>query len=165
MTPAAGSAPQRLAVRRSDLSPLVEAVAAQAAAGRGWINLAPDVGDGEGGGGQQPARSGGWFSARGPAVPHATLVPGRTRRRGRVEPARVGIEHGRGPRAVAQLAASGHPVPTGWRVRQDHPRRGLVVEVAADAPAALVVDWLVGAAARLSEVPTGDAWLAEVWAG
>jgi hypothetical protein len=158
------TAPQRLTVRRSELTPLAEVMAAQAAAGRGWINLAPDLG-GEADDGQPPSRGGGWFSGRGPSVPHATWVAGRTTRRGRTEPARLGIEHGRGPRALAQLAAAGHPLPSDWRVRQDHPKRGLVVELPADAAPAQVAAWLVGAAAVLSEAPTGDVWLAEVWPG
>jgi len=152
--------PRRLIVRRSDPAPLVDAVAARAADGRGWINLAPDLGD------DHPAAvGGGWFSARGPTVPHATYVAARPGRGGRVAPAQVGIEHGAGPRAVARLADAGHPLPAGWRVRQDHPRRGLVAEVAPGAEPARIVEWLLGAAAVLSGVPTGDAWLADVWEG
>jgi hypothetical protein len=152
--------PLRLTLRRSAPAELVEAVAARAADGRGWINLAPDLGDDH-----PPTSGGGWFSGRGPTVPHATYVAARAGRRGRVTPAQVGIEHGSGPQAVARLAEAGHPLPAGWRVRQDHPRRGLVAEVGPDTDPGRVVEWLLGAAAVLSGVPTGDVWLAEVWEG
>ena len=43
------------------------------------------------------------------------------------EPATIGIEHGQGPRVVRTLADRDVAVPEGWRVAQDHARRGLVV--------------------------------------
>jgi hypothetical protein len=143
---------------RPDPQPLDAVVPALAAARRGWVNLAPDLGDDH-----SAAQRGGWFSARGPAAPHATYLAGRQRRSGRSDPAQVGIEHASGTKAAKRLAEAGHAVPAGWVVRQDHPKRGLVVEVPTGEPAERVVTWLLEAAVQLSRVPLGERWVAEVW--
>jgi hypothetical protein len=137
---------------------LVGIVADLAERGDGWVNVAPDLGDGN------PASiPGGWFSSRGPQAPHATYVPSQVKRNGRREPAQLGIEHASGPKAARQLAAAGHGVPTEWRVRQDHSKRGLVLAVPPEAEATTIVTWMLTAAGLLSQVPLDDGWLAEVW--
>jgi hypothetical protein len=136
----------------------VEAFERLQRAGGGWINLAPDLGDD-----RPPSRAGGWFSARGPEAPHATFMAGRVRRNGRVEPAQLGIEHASGTKAAQRLREGGLELPGRAIVRQDHPKRGLVLAVPADAPATALVDWLLEASTRLSRVPIGDSWLAEIW--
>lgn len=152
------STPRGLRFRRSDPVELVEAFAQLQQMGGGWINLAPDLGDD-----RPPSRAGGWFSARGPEAPHATLMAGRVRRNGRTDPAQLGIEHASGTKAAQRLREGGLEPPTGAVVRQDHPKRGLVVEVPADSPPAGLVAWLLEASTRLSRVPIGDNWLAEIW--
>ncbi len=64
-----------------------------------------------------------------------------------------------------KLRDLGLPLPQGWRVTQDHPRRGLVALVPAQVPAADVVDWLLAAAAAVCTVPTTGRWTAAVHAG
>ncbi|CAN5750066.1 hypothetical protein BH20ACT2_BH20ACT2_15520 [soil metagenome] len=125
----------------------------------GWLNLSPEVDEDA-----EPAAGGGLFSvlgARRPAVPLLPWLPGRNGRKGR-EPITVGIQHGVGARVAGRLVDAGAPVPDGWAVLQDNPRRGLVVEIPehADHDAALV--WLTRAAAALCTAPFTGHWLAEV---
>jgi hypothetical protein len=104
----------------------------------------------------------GIFTAKGPDVPEVSWVPGARGGR-RVEPLSIGIRHGAGPKVKLSLAKAGHPVPDGWYVVQDNPRRGLVAQVPDSEPHAAVLDWLMKAAAILSNVPlTGD-WRARIW--
>jgi hypothetical protein len=104
----------------------------------------------------------GVFSASGPVVPLCTWTPGERRRRG-VEPAAVGIQHAAGPKAVRRLAASPAPVPDGWDVVQDHPRRGLVVRPPEGEGPAAVLAWLLGAGEVLCGPPVSGWWTAAVF--
>ena len=135
---------------------VVDRMETMAAAEAGWLNLTPgldmDV--------PPPARSplASIFGARGPTVPLATWMP----RQGR-DQATGGIQHPEGPQAVKLLAERGAPVPAGWRVVQDHPKRGLVVAVVGgngrdDLDRALV--WLLGATAVLCPWPRTGEWRA-----
>ena len=144
-------------------SAVVSRMAAMAAAGAGWINLSPGLDVDE----PPPERSGlgALLAARGPTVPLATWAPAQGR-----EPASAGIQHNQGPRAAAMLAERGVPVPDGWRIRQDHPRRGLVVVPALAVPtdeAALdtVLDWLLRAAGALCPVRRTGEWRAYCYEG
>jgi predicted phage tail protein len=56
-------------------------------------------------------------------------------------------------------------LPDGWRITQDHPRRGLVAQVPADADDRAVMDWLLGAAVLVCAVPVTGRWTASVHAG
>jgi hypothetical protein len=66
---------------------------------------------------------------------------------------------------VATLRDLGLPLPEGWRVVQDHPRRGLVAKLPAGADDAGVLDWLIRAAGALCTVPGTGQWRAEVFEG
>lgn len=132
---------------------------ALAAAGRGWVNLSPGL-DLDA---APPPRStlGRMFSGRGPTVPLATWAPAQDR-----DPSTAGIEHGEGPGAAALLAEARTPVPDGWRVLQDHPKRGFVVAI----PAATtteeldtVLRWLLRAAGALCAWPRTGEWRAMVY--
>ena len=128
-------------------------------AGRGWINLAPEVPEDE------DVTAPGLFSflsARGPSVPLCTWVGPHTRR-GQPRPAQLGIQHATGTRTAARLDSLGLGVPTGWRVTQDHPRRGLVVDVAFEAADPVVLDWLLDAGRALCPARTTGTWLGEVF--
>lgn len=107
---------------------------------KGWINLSPALDEDE----DPPPRSStfGLFSGRGPDVPLCTWVPG--------PPVEVGIQHGAGPKAVDVLGNLGEPVPDGWRVTQDHSRRGLVAVVPDGIPDEQVLDWLLRAGTALA---------------
>ena len=152
MTPAG-----HLEFRRESPEDAVALLGELAGNGQGWVNIYPVVDDAP-----PEARSGlfGIFSGRGPAVPLATYVPS-TIGRHREQPASVGIQHGAGPRAVARLSDAGIEVPARWRVRQDHPRRGLVLELPGDEPVGQVLAFLLDAATALSRVRTGESWAAE----
>ncbi len=125
--------------------------------GTGWVNFDAGVDKDV----PVPSRSllGGLIGARGPDLPHCSWVPEPN------SPTSIGIQHGSGPRAARRLTEAGLAPPPSWQLRQDHPRRGLVVEVpAGSAPAAQeeVLDWLLRAARALSTVPLSGFWLATV---
>jgi len=140
-----------------DLSPVVAAIAELTAAGKGWVNLLPEV-DPEV---EVPHRSilARVVSARGDVVPLATwLAPADPSGR-----ATLGIEHGSGPKALDRLAERDLPLPAGWLRVADNPRRGLVLTAPADAPADDVAWWLLTAAHLLSVPPLTGSWLAKIY--
>jgi hypothetical protein len=104
----------------------------------------------------------GLFSAKGPEAPELSWVPGEPGGR-RVEPLSIGIRHAAGPKAKRRLAEAGHPVPEGWFVVQDNPKRGLVAQVRDGSTAPEVLDWLLRAAAILATVPLTGTWRARVY--
>lgn len=125
-----------------DLSPVLAALSPQ-----GWVNLQPEVDTDA----EPPAGATGLFglfSGRGPAVPFCTWHPGERS---------VGIQHGRGPKLARVI-----DIPTGWRVVQDHPKRGLVLRVADDTTDADALGWLVRTATPLCDLPLLGRWVAEV---
>ncbi len=125
------------------------------AAERGeWVNVIPDLGEEV----DSPPSLVRAFSARGPAIPVITLVA--PDRRGRKpSPGSVGIEHGGGERQLGALARAGLTRPAGWLMRQDHPRRGLVFEVADDVTAEQALTYSVQVATWLSPSPPRGRWL------
>ena len=146
-----------LAFTEDDLTLIERVLAELGAAGRGWVNLSPEVEEGH----DPPPRNLAvvLFSARGDALPLATWsapeTPG-----GR---ATVGIEHGSGPKALERLTEHQLGLARGWQRVADHPRRGLVAMTAPDADPADVCWWLLAASHALSTVPlTGD-WLASIY--
>jgi hypothetical protein len=149
-------------VRRSAPQELLAVMADLAARRDGWINLQADVGDDEGPE-PAPARAGAFalFPARGPDVPVCTWVPGPDGRRG-PEPDSVGIQHGSGPRALRRLADAGSAPPAGWRMRADHPKRGLVLELPSGTDPATVLTWIFAASDVLAGAELPDQWLAAV---
>jgi predicted metal-dependent HD superfamily phosphohydrolase len=158
-----GSASAVTVVGFRDTNPaeVVAKMRALAQVHQGWVNLQPGIHPDDVP--SSPGGIGNLFAASMPSfqVPVTTWVPGRVRRNG-AAPDSIGIQHGTGPRVVGRLTAAGVPIPQGWRWRQDHPRRGLVVEVPSGTDPAMVVAWLVDAAEVLALVPlTGD-WRAEV---
>lgn len=113
----------------------------------GWINLQPEVAEADV---EEGDRSGyfGIFGARGPAVPFATWHAGDRS---------VGIQHGTGPKVARRIA-----VPAGWRVVQDHPKRGLVAKVPAGVATEEVLRWLLAVGEELCPAPLLGRWVAEV---
>lgn len=146
---------EHFVVDRADVTRVVERMAELAAAGAGWINLraAVDADD-------VPAPSAGIFAVfggGGPDVPLCTWVAGEGRK-GRAGHPTIGVQHATGVKAAARLAEAGIAVPAGWRVVQDHPKRGLAVQVPADAPHAEVLSWLLRAGEALTRVPLPARW-------
>lgn len=145
------------------LDEVVATMDAMAAAGQGWINFEPAVRVED-----VPPPGGGFFalfSGRGPAVPLGTWTPPSPPRRGRAEPAMVGLQHPAGARAKPLLERVGHPVPADWRVTQDYVKKGMVVAVPPTADHGEVVRWLLWAATLLSDVPLTGEWRAAVYDG
>jgi len=156
------SEPQYVEFHPDRVDDVVAAMEAIGVAGKGWVNFEPAV-DAD----DIPAESGTFslFSGRGPAVPLATWTPGSTTRRGRVEPAMLGLQHPAGSRAKPLLTERAHPVPQGWIVVQDHVRKGLVVSVPAAVTPAESLDWLLQAAKLLSTIPLTGRWRAALYHG
>ena len=152
---------QLLEFSREDATGVVELMTELAAAREGWINLRPRV---AGGDRQPPPGLFGVFSASGPHVPLCTWVPAGTGRR-RAPRQSLGIQHATGTKAAARLVALGLPLPAGWVVTQDHPRRGLVVEAPADTSPEAALAWLLSAADALCPARLTDQWTATVFAG
>ena len=92
-------------------------------------------------------------------------MPGRRQEGRATRPTTVGLQHASGPRVAWRLRDLGLPVPEGWRVTQDHPRRGLVAEVPPDADNRAVVDWLLRAATAVCQVESTGRWEAAVHVG
>lgn len=138
----------------------MESIASDRSGSGGWINFHPKADESV----DPPQGSSlfGIFSAIGPAVPICTWMPGKWRG-DRRDPVSIGVQHGAGPRAVSRLREAGIEVPPTWRVRQDHPRRGLVVLVPADQDHDTTLRWLLGAGNALSSVPLVGAWQAAVF--
>ncbi len=153
-----GRPPEPIEFRYDDCALVLESMAALATAGSGWVNLLPEVEGAEGDGGDDaPSGLAGLFRGGGPTVPMGTWVAAR-----RGGPASVGVQHGLRVRAKARLVEHGLGPPAGWSVVQDHPRRGLVVEVPAAAAPAEVLAWLMGAVDDLCPHQLTGHWLSEV---
>lgn len=146
--------------RRGDPAELVDAMDGLVAMadGRGWVNIQPWV-DEEDLPAEAPFSRA--FSNRGPAVPTGTWVPAHMRRR-RGVPASLGLAHPAGRFVVRQLAERGVMMPPGAEVRQDHNRRGLVLDLADGTAPTVVVDFIITAIETLATVPVDDRWVAEV---
>ncbi|MHB1444164.1 MAG: hypothetical protein ACYCTI_01980 [Acidimicrobiales bacterium] len=154
---------RRLHFGQDDTAPVLDEMRAMTRAARGWINFEPEVPE------DSEVPGVGLFSfmsARGPSIPLCTWVPeGRGRREKRTPPS-LGLQHPSGVRAAARLAERGLALPAGWRVTQDHPKRGLVVSVGAGpggAEEAAMLEWLLRAAELLSVVPPTGMWDAAVY--
>ncbi|HET6811279.1 MAG TPA: hypothetical protein VFH50_09740 [Acidimicrobiales bacterium] len=149
-----GRAAERLRFSREDPAEVVELMARLTAGRRGWANFEPEVPDDA----EVPAPGlFGFFAARGPAVPLCTWVV-ETEKKGRRRPPSLGIQHATGTKAARRLADHGCPVPSGWRVTQDHPRRGLVVEVIPEEEPGVILAWLLDAGWVLCPAETTGWW-------
>ncbi|MCB0996092.1 MAG: hypothetical protein KDB21_13425 [Acidimicrobiales bacterium] len=125
--------------------------------GKRWMRLVPDVSPDDIPTG--PGILGTAFSARGPAIPEATWVPATDGRKGE-QPASVGIAHGAGPDAFAQLRDAGVVLPEGWVPCQDNPRRGLVMELRGTADVAEVFDFITRAVTALCPAQVSGRFIA-----
>ncbi len=130
------------------------------AAGRGWLNLFPEVEE-DLARAVTPSVVGALFRTPGPPIPQATFLPATESRRGRVPP-QLGMTHGVGAMIVRRLAEKGLPLPEGWTVVQDHVRRGLVLRLDDPPDTMVVLGWALKAAEELCPIPVTGGWLAEV---
>lgn len=94
----------------------------------------------------------GFLAARGPANPLGTVMAPPAGKASGV--AQIGIQHRAGTKAAAQLRDASLTLPTGARVAQDHPRRGLVVEWPDSEDAVTLEAWLFPSMRVLGRAPT-----------
>ena len=132
------------------------------ATGTGWINVVPVIEEEH-----EPPPPGPFAFLGGSThqVPTVTWVPGKHLPDGTTKPTTVGLQHAAGPHLAWKLRDLGLPLPDGWRITQDHPRRGLVALVPSGADNREVMDWLLRLAAAVCTVPATGRWEASVHAG
>lgn len=153
---------EELEFRPDDTVAVVGRMAALSRAEDGWINLVPGVPDEDET--QDLARPSAFGALLGSAQSPLTMgtwMPARHGRRSRE--VTLGIMHPRGRRAVQQLAGMGIPLPDGWRVRQDHNRRGLILFPPETAPNADVLSWALLACAALATTELTGSWQARIY--
>ncbi len=64
---------------------------------------------------------------------------------------------------MARLAEAGVRVPEGWLVRQDHARRGLLLQTPVTVTETEVIDWSVRAGTALCRAEMTGRWRAVVY--
>ena len=131
---------------RSEAIASIESVAA----GRGWCNVVPNVVDDVD---DLKVNFLGLRKLEGVTV--ATLVTSPPRH-GRDMPSSLGVLHTRGRLGRARIAELIDGAP--FRVTQDHNQRGLLLEVPADAPAALVLEVMCRCTTALCDVAMTGTW-------
>jgi hypothetical protein len=153
------SRPEEFEFADSDDRVLSDRVAELQSSGAGWINISPVIAPDD-----EPDPPGilAMFGGSVHKVPIATWLPGRRLPDGGTKPTTLGLQHAAGPRLRAQLRELDVPIPEGWRVTQDHPRRGLVVQVGSGTPDADGIAWLLRVAAKICAIPTTGGWKASV---
>ncbi len=128
----------------------------------GWINIEPIIAEEH-----EPPEPGPFAFLGGSThkVPIVTWMPGRHQSDGTTKPTTVGLQHAAGTHVAWKLRDLGLPLPATWKVTQDHPRRGLVAQVPADADNKEVMVWLLQAGTVTCQVPSTGRWRASVHAG
>lgn len=152
--------PEQIEFTVTDPAAVVEAIGELVDARGGWVNLYPEVDEDEAAA-VTPSAVASLFRAPGPPIPQATLIAPTEGRRGR-KPAQLGMTHGVGTVVVGRLAAEGLALPDGWKVVQDHVRRGLVVRLDDPPDVAASLTWAIRAGTLLCPIATTGGWLAEV---
>lgn len=112
-----------------------------------WCNLTFEV-DEDAGPGTGDSALFSFLAARGPSSPLATIMSAG------VGPIEAGIQHRAGVKAMLQLSEAGVERCDDWVVRQDHPRRGLVVLVPEGTGADAIARWVVESMDALNRAPT-----------
>jgi hypothetical protein len=130
-------------------------------AGSGWINLMPGI-DEEASDVHPRAGLFAFFGNNAAPVTMTTLMPPKKDRR-ETEGLTIGIMHPTGGKAVARLAEAGVLVPDGWVVRQDHARRGLLLQTPVVVSEEDVMDWSVRAGTALCRAEMTGRWRAVVY--
>jgi len=156
------SRPVELEFVAHDDADLLARMAEVVANGTGWINVQPVIEEEH-----EPPPPGPFAFLGGSThhIPTVTWMPGKRAADGTVKATTVGLQHASGPRVAWRLRDLGCPLPEGWRVTQDHPRRGLVAMVPAGSDNREVIDWLLRAATLVCAVPATGRWTASVHAG
>lgn len=124
-----------------------------------WCNFSYEIDEDAGGAPDSFLFS--FLAARGPSSPLATVTSGSAGKR--PTGPQLGLQHRAGQKAALQLREAGIELPGGWSWVQDHPRRGLVVELPSPVAAPAITDWLLRAMAVLNRAPTTGTMLYEVF--
>ncbi|MGH9280095.1 MAG: hypothetical protein ACRD12_18600 [Acidimicrobiales bacterium] len=161
--PAEAAEPEVIEFEAADTAELVRHMEALTETHEGWINLEPEVYADEEDVPQPRRGLLSVFAPPAPSIPLGTWTPAPPSKRGRAQPATVGLQHPTGKRAKLALLDAGHPVPRGWVVLQDHARRGLVLAVPPEVGHAEMMAWLMRAGALLSVIPVTGRWKAAVY--
>lgn len=151
---------EKLQFRPGEADGILAAMATITQAGDGWINLLPGIDSDE-----APPRPTGLTAILAPRTPGAvmgTWTPQKQTRHS-MKGATVGLIHPAGRFAARQLISLGAPVPSGWVVRQDNQRRGLIVVAPVDAPDREVLDWIVAAGTALCGLVMSGEWRADIY--
>jgi len=139
---------------------VLDAMAEITAAEDGWINLLPGVDPDE-----APPPPSGLTAILAPRTPGAvmgTWKPAVPSRRG-PQGAQIGLMHSAGRFAIRQLASLGAPLPDRWIIRQDNPRRGLIVVAPLGASNSDVLDWIIAAGTAFAVYTPSGSWRADVY--
>ena len=149
-----------------EFTPPEEAAVADAlrplrAAGSGWINLMPGI-DEDAGDVHPRAGLFAFFGNQAAPVTMTTVMPPKKDRQAS-EGLTLGLMHPTGGKAVSRLAEEGVTVPEGWVVRQDHARRGLLVQTPVDVSEEDVIAWCVRAGTALCRAEMTGQWRAVVY--
>jgi hypothetical protein len=144
-----------------DVTAVADQLQALRAAGSGWINLMPGI-DEEASEVHPRAGLFAFFGNNAAPVTMTTLMPPKKERR-ETEGLTIGIMHPTGGKAVARLAEANVLVPDGWVVRQDHARRGLLVQTPVVVSEEDVMDWSVRAGTALCRAEMTGRWRAVVY--
>ncbi len=151
---------EQLVFLPDDVAPVLLRMDHLANAHDGWINLLPGMPEEV----EEPSVGlfSGLFGSARPPVTMCTWIPGRAQTYGEGE-ATIGFMHPRGKHAACQLGSLGVDVPSTWRVRQDHVRRGLILSPLSGASNSEVLEWILRAGAALAMVPLTGFWQARIY--
>jgi hypothetical protein len=126
----------------------------------GWVNILPGI---ETDDAPPPSMGiGALFSQRARGVVMGTWAPPKKASRGQKVNS-IGILHAAGRFASRQLREIGTPVPEGWFIRQDNPKRGLIVEPPAGTPVAEMLNWMVAVLTAFSTLELTGSWRADAF--
>jgi hypothetical protein len=144
-----------------DVAAVAHELRALRAAGAGWVNLMPGI-DEEASEVHPRAGLFAFFGNNAAPVTMTTVLPPK---RDRTDTAglAVGIMHPTGGNAVERLAEAGVKVPEGWLVRQDHARRGLLLQTPVAVAETDVMAWSVRAGTALCRAEMTGRWRAVVY--
>ncbi len=153
------STPEQIEFRYDEWEPVLARITELAGARHGWINLYPEATEHqdpeiEPG---SPSLLASMFKSRASLVPMGTWVAATDK-----DPASVGLSHGLRQKVAPRLREAGVFAPDGWKLVQDNPRRGLVVQLPEPTTSDEVLHWLMSAIDALSPVGITGHWLAEI---
>ncbi len=146
---------------RDRIEPVLDAMATFTRAGRGWVNLQPEIAPDA----VPPARSAltQYFRRNSPEAALGTWMPPPTDSPD--APQNLGVQHALGARLSPLLEDWHLALAAGWRRSQDSPRRGLLVTVPSDEPHASVLRWLLDVTLLATVPETTGRWQVSLYTG